>query len=70
MARVIIRPFVRWAIALTLIYIGTGVLSCYDHLHPPATPGGDPSNYPPLTDDKAPRGHDSGAGPDGGVPRS
>lgn len=81
MARAILRPYVRWLIAMALVYAGTGVLSCYDHLHPPATPGGNPADFPPLTDSKAPRGHDTvvpkapgaggGAGPsDGGVPRS
>lgn len=49
----------RAAVAIffvALAYVGAAVLSCYDHLHPPATPGGDPSDFPPLTDSKADAG--------------
>lgn len=53
MVKVISKRIIRWAIAMALIYLGAAAISCYDHLHPPATPGGDPSDYPPLTDSKA-----------------
>ena len=38
---------------VVLAYVIAAVSFCYDHLHPPATPNGDPSDYPPLTDSKA-----------------
>lgn len=40
---------------MALAFVAAAVASCYDHLHPPAGPGGD---YPPLTDSKAPRDAD------------
>lgn len=44
---VVLVAFVAFA------YVVAAVSSCYDHLHPPATPGGNPADYPPLTDSKA-----------------
>jgi len=41
---------------MALAFVVAAISSCYDHLHPPATPGGDPSDYPPLTDSKADAG--------------
>lgn len=44
---------------IAVMYAMAALLSCYDRLHPPATPGGDPSDYPPLTDSKkVDGGHD------------
>jgi hypothetical protein len=41
---------------VAVMYAMAALLSCYDHLHPPVTPGGDPTQYPPLTDSKADAG--------------
>jgi len=53
MAKVISKRLIMWATAMALTYLGAAAISCYDHLHPPATPDGNPANYPPLTDSKA-----------------
>jgi hypothetical protein len=52
---------IRWLVVMVIIYAGTALGSCYDHMHPPVTPDGNPADYPPLTDSKA-----AGAAPDGG----
>lgn len=41
-------------LVMAFVVAVAGVLGfcCYDHLHPPATPGGNPADLPPIWDSK------------------
>lgn len=44
---------VLWAAAtVAVMYASAALLSCYDRVHPPVTPGGNPADVPPLTDSR------------------